>query len=95
MALADSRTKDRDETRPPAFGANRTPAIRSAPTAPTLAASVGVATPARIEPSTATIRMSGGGNVLRAARRTSARLPSSAAGMAGALPGDMTATKSW
>ena len=40
-------------------------ASNNAPTAPTDAASVGVAKPTRIDPNTASMRMSGGSNALR------------------------------
>ena len=64
-----------------------------APTAPTAAASVGDATPAKMEPSTATIRKRGG-NMARVMRHRKALPPmpaNSSFGMAGARSGQMMA----
>ena len=59
---------------------------RVAPTAPTAAASVGEAMPAKMEPSTATMRNRGGNRALptRAANWRGEMAASSALGMAGA-----------
>ena len=83
---------------PPRVGSRRRPASSSAPIAPTAAASVGVAMPARIEPSTATISTSGG---TRACMRRGHRAPPAAAainssrGIAGEEEGLSQAMASW
>ena len=65
-----------------------------APTAPTAAASVGLAIPAKIEPKTATIKKSGGTRAFITRLRMSAlEMPSSTSwGMGGADSGLMVAT---
>ena len=59
----------------------RNPAIIRAPTAPTDAASVGVATPPRMAPSTATIRRTGGRTTLKISLLAGRAIVSLAAGM--------------
>ena len=70
-------------------------ASASAPTAPSAPASVGVATPAKIEPSTTTISASGGSNArtTATARVPRPRASRSALGIAGAAAGETKATK--